>query len=77
MQRRLFASTIKSSGFGRGAVERSVETVWPRIVEEVKAAGHEVGYKAFDSALMELLVYTFASPRYLYKIIRFKVCLSF
>ncbi len=64
VQRRLFASTIKSSGFGRGAVERSVEAVWPRIMEEAEAAGDEVGYKAFDSALTELLVYSFASPRY-------------
>ncbi len=33
-------------------------------MEEAEAAGDEVGYKAFDSALTELLVYSFASPRY-------------
>jgi len=31
LQRRMFVNVVRSSGFGRGAIEASVERIWPKV----------------------------------------------
>ncbi len=64
-QRKLFVSTVKSSGFGRAAIEQAVDLFWPKMRAVVASQPDEEGYlspRAFDRALTEFIVFVFADP---------------
>ena len=65
LQRRLFLEVLKSSGFGRGVIEQSINCIWPQmkaIMDKSTEKGNLITSKAFDMPLLEFLVYTFSDP---------------